>query len=462
MKIIFLVLSVLVVTWAHPAADGFGDDDSSEETPGNLDDTFQFAYAVASPEHGTFHGHQSTRDEAGHTSGSYYSLGADGHWRQTIYADKGLGFQALSNQRPAGSPPPQVSAVNYQIFVHPGATAVSASGSGPIDTEALIGQPVASAAPIAAPQVSFDVRNEANEHSFPQPSGSSAAAPAPVLPSSLSAAAALTAPAAAIQTSTVASVSPVVVAQTGAVPVSPVSVSVQQATPSPISFVTPAPPPVNVAVQAAPQPTINVQQIPLAPIDVRLQAAPSPTINVQTPQPPPVSVRLQATPAPPINIQAARPPPVNIAIRNQAPGPITLQTARPSPVNVAVLGSPQGSINVHGVAHPPLNAGVRAAPSGVRQAVLSPINLAGLTSPAGPVTVGQGAPINLAVRTPSSGSVLAGGAGPVGGFQNTRRGVVAATTIPVGGLSVGSRGSFARGIPFGTRLVGSRPVGNLI
>ncbi|XP_064102482.1 uncharacterized protein LOC135212718 [Macrobrachium nipponense] len=461
MKLIFLVLSVLVVAWAHPAADG--DDDSSEETPGNSDDTFQFAYAVASPEHGTFHGHQSTRDEAGHTSGSYYSLGADGHWRQTIYADKGLGFQALSNQRPAGSPPPQVSAVNYQIFVHPGATAVSASGSGPINTEALIGQPAASAAPIAAPQVSFDVRNEANEeHSFLQPGGSSAAAPAPVLPSSLSAAAALPAPAPAIQTSTVASVSPVVSAQTGAAPLSPISVSVQQATPAPISFVTPAPPRVNVAVQAAPQPTINVQQIPIAPIEVRLQAAPSPSINVQAPQAPPVSVRLQATPAPPINIQAARPSPINIAVRNQAPGPITLQAARPSPVNVALLGSSQGSINVHGIAHPPLNVGVRTPTSSVRPAVLSPINLAAVhTSQAGPVTVGQGAPVNLAVRT-SSGSALAGGAGLLGGFQNTRRGVVAATTVPVGGLPVGGRGSFARGIPFGTRLVGSRPVGNLI
>ncbi|KAK7021876.1 hypothetical protein SK128_001535 [Halocaridina rubra] len=107
------------------------------ETPGHEDDAFQFAYAVASPEHGTYHGHQSTRDLEGQTSGSYYVLAADGNWRQTIYADRSLGFQAVSNQRPAGAPPPQASAVNYQIFVHPGATAVSASGSGPLTPEAF-------------------------------------------------------------------------------------------------------------------------------------------------------------------------------------------------------------------------------------------------------------------------------------------------------------------------------------
>merc|ERR1719369_2097373 len=69
-------------------------------------------------------------DEYGHTSGSYYLLGADGQWSQTIYADKGLGYQTVYNQRPAGAPPPQVSEVTYQIFVHPGATAISAQGGG--------------------------------------------------------------------------------------------------------------------------------------------------------------------------------------------------------------------------------------------------------------------------------------------------------------------------------------------
>ncbi|XP_066950421.1 BCL-6 corepressor-like protein 1 [Macrobrachium rosenbergii] len=138
MEIIWLVLCVAAgIIKGQPVEPVYSTPDLSAvrsepaETPGDADDAFQFAYAVASPEHGTYHGHQATRDQQGHTSGSYYALGADGNWRQTIYADKGQGFQALSNQRPAGSPPPQVSAVNYQIFVHPGATAISASGSGP-------------------------------------------------------------------------------------------------------------------------------------------------------------------------------------------------------------------------------------------------------------------------------------------------------------------------------------------
>jgi len=92
------------------------------------DSAYQFAYAVASPEYGDYHGHQQSMDEYGHTSGSYYLLGADGQWSQTIYADKGLGYQTVYNQRPAGAPPPQVSEVTYQIFVHPGATAISAQG----------------------------------------------------------------------------------------------------------------------------------------------------------------------------------------------------------------------------------------------------------------------------------------------------------------------------------------------
>jgi len=100
------------------------------EIEGNLDDAYQFAYAVASPEHGDYHGHQQSRDENGFTSGSYYLLGADGQWSQTIFADKGAGYQAIYNQRPAGAPPPQVSEVTYQIFVHPGATAISAQGGG--------------------------------------------------------------------------------------------------------------------------------------------------------------------------------------------------------------------------------------------------------------------------------------------------------------------------------------------
>merc|ERR1712033_94630 len=100
------------------------------EIEGHLDDAYQFAYAVASPEHGDYHGHQQSRDENGFTSGSYYLLGADGQWSQTIFADKGSGYQALYNQRPAGAPPPQVSEVSYQIFVHPGATAISAQGGG--------------------------------------------------------------------------------------------------------------------------------------------------------------------------------------------------------------------------------------------------------------------------------------------------------------------------------------------
>ncbi|XP_064102480.1 mucin-2-like [Macrobrachium nipponense] len=138
MEIIWLVLCVAAgIVKGQPVELAYSTPDLSAvrsepaETPGHADDAFQFAYAVASPEHGTYHGHQATRDQQGHTSGSYYALGADGNWRQTIYADQGKGFQALSNQRPAGSPPPQVSAVNYQIFVHPGATAISASGSGP-------------------------------------------------------------------------------------------------------------------------------------------------------------------------------------------------------------------------------------------------------------------------------------------------------------------------------------------
>jgi len=94
------------------------------------DSAYQFAYAVASPEYGDYHGHQQSMDEYGHTSGSYYLLGADGQWSQTIYADKGLGYQTVYNQRPAGAPPPQVSEVTYQIFVHPGATAISAQGGG--------------------------------------------------------------------------------------------------------------------------------------------------------------------------------------------------------------------------------------------------------------------------------------------------------------------------------------------
>jgi len=107
-----------------------------EEIPGDLDDAYQFAYAVASPEHGDYHGHQQSRDENGFTSGSYYLLGADGQWSQTIFADKGAGYQALYNQRPAGAPPPQVSEVSYQVFVHPGATAISAQGGVPTQPEA--------------------------------------------------------------------------------------------------------------------------------------------------------------------------------------------------------------------------------------------------------------------------------------------------------------------------------------
>jgi len=107
-----------------------------EEIPGDLDDAYQFAYAVASPEHGDYHGHQQSRDENGFTSGSYYLLGADGQWSQTIFADKGAGYQALYNQRPAGAPPPQVSEVSYQVFVHPGATAISAQGGVPQPPEA--------------------------------------------------------------------------------------------------------------------------------------------------------------------------------------------------------------------------------------------------------------------------------------------------------------------------------------
>ncbi|XP_068200459.1 mucin-5AC-like, partial [Palaemon carinicauda] len=131
-----ICVAATVVT-AHPVEVTYSTPDltalrsESAETPGHADDAFQFAYAVASPEHGTYHGHQARRDQQGQTSGSYYALGSDGHWRQTIYADKGKGFLALSDQRPAGSPPPQFSEVNYQIFVHPGATAISASGSRP-------------------------------------------------------------------------------------------------------------------------------------------------------------------------------------------------------------------------------------------------------------------------------------------------------------------------------------------
>jgi len=121
-----IVLSVsAVVTLAFPQYV------EPDEIPGHLDDAYQFAYAVASPEHGDYHGHQQSRDENGFTSGSYYLLGADGQWSQTIFADKGAGYQALYNQRPAGAPPPQVSEVSYQIFVHPGATAISAQGGAP-------------------------------------------------------------------------------------------------------------------------------------------------------------------------------------------------------------------------------------------------------------------------------------------------------------------------------------------
>ncbi|CAL4142449.1 unnamed protein product, partial [Meganyctiphanes norvegica] len=119
------VLSVSVVALGRPRYI------EPAELEGHLDDAYQFAYAVASPEHGDYHGHQQSRDENGFTSGSYYLLGADGQWSQTIFADKGAGYQALYNQRPAGAPPPQVSEVSYQIFVHPGATAISAQGGTP-------------------------------------------------------------------------------------------------------------------------------------------------------------------------------------------------------------------------------------------------------------------------------------------------------------------------------------------
>ncbi|XP_068209586.1 uncharacterized protein [Palaemon carinicauda] len=506
MKIILLISSILAVTCAHPAADENGYDDSSEETPGNLDDTFQFAYAVASPEHGTYHGHQSTRDDQGHTSGSYYSLGADGHWRQTIYADKGLGFQALSNQQPAESPPSQVSDVNYQIFVHPGATAVSSSGSGPFDTAALIGQPVASAGPIAAPQVSFDVRNEVEEReNLEENGGSGAATPAPVLPSSLAAAAAPTAPAAAaqigsaplspssvvfqeaapvgpgaaVQTTSTVFATPVAAAQTGAALSSPVSVNFQQAAPGPINFGTPAP--VNVAIQSSPQPAINVQPVLPPPIDIRLQTAAAPAINVQPARPSPVNVRLQAapspvinvqapqlspvstlqaTPAPVINVQATRPSPLNIAVRNQAPGLVSFQ-------GPALRGSIRRPINVQGAALSPVNVAVRTSssrPISLQGASRFPVNVGVRTSPAGQVRINQAAlsPINFAVRNPTAGPVFLRGARPAGTFQNAGRGVVAVTTIPLGILSGGTRGSFVREIPFGTRLVGNRHFGTFI
>jgi len=118
-----VVMSVMCLARPQVGADERG-------IPQFWDSAYQFAYAVAAPEYGDYHGHQQSMDEYGHTSGSYYLLGADGQWSQTIYADKGLGYQTVYNQRPAGAPPPQVSEVTYQIFVHPGATAISAQGSG--------------------------------------------------------------------------------------------------------------------------------------------------------------------------------------------------------------------------------------------------------------------------------------------------------------------------------------------
>merc|ERR1712121_135162 len=127
--IIVLSMSVVVTL-------GFPQYVEPPEIEGHLDDAYQFAYAVASPEHGDYHGHQQSRDENGFTSGSYYLLGADGQWSQTNFADKGAGYQALYNQRPAGAPPPQVSEVSYQIFFHPSATAISAQGGVPAPPEA--------------------------------------------------------------------------------------------------------------------------------------------------------------------------------------------------------------------------------------------------------------------------------------------------------------------------------------
>ncbi|KAK7021874.1 hypothetical protein SK128_001533 [Halocaridina rubra] len=517
MKLLILVLSVVAVTWSRPDSfERYGGNDSSEETPGNLDDTFQFAYAVASPEHGTFHGHQSTRDDDGHTTGSYYTLGADGQWRQTIYADKGLGYQAVTNQRPAGSPPPQASAVSYQIFVHPGATAVSASGSGPIDTSRLIGRPVTSVArPSSASNFNVDIRSQEGEEGGEESaaeteSEGSSGASGPVLSANLASAGPSTSPVRVIVQQPPAQrpitlrappPRPVNVAVQAA---SPPAINVQSAPPTPVNVrlqsalvpainVQPAlPTPVNVRLQAAPAPANNVQLVPPTPVNVRLQAAPAPAINVQPAPPTPVNVRLLAAPPPAINVQTARPTPVNFRLQaapapasnvqaarpshvsvglQAAPAPaINVQAARPSPENVRVQAVPSPTVKLQAAPPSPINVAIRnqnAKPINIQEPTSRPVNVAAQTLAQGPVTLHQSAPTFNAQVIRTQGQQQAGrsGGGNVRIFSLNLLGlnslpvgssVIPATTVPATrGRSRGVNKSgiaFARAVPFGDKI----------
>ena len=77
---------------------------------------YQFSYTVASPEHGTYLGHQESKNSRGVTQGSYYLFGADGQWHQTIYDERGSGYHVITQNSPANKPPPQASSMSHSTI----------------------------------------------------------------------------------------------------------------------------------------------------------------------------------------------------------------------------------------------------------------------------------------------------------------------------------------------------------
>ncbi|CAL4139523.1 unnamed protein product [Meganyctiphanes norvegica] len=98
--------------------------------PQNLDGSYQFSYAVASPENLDYHGHQESRTAFGITSGSYYHLGPDGLWHHTIYYDDGTGIRKIYKKLPPESPPPEFTGFSHQLLPHSVPQSSKSSGLG--------------------------------------------------------------------------------------------------------------------------------------------------------------------------------------------------------------------------------------------------------------------------------------------------------------------------------------------
>lgn len=87
------------------------------ESEQNIKSPYDFAYNVFIPESGNYHGHHQTQDENGRTSGTYYLMGADGHWHETTFSDFGGGFQALTRTRAMNSLPEMVKSADNGLAV---------------------------------------------------------------------------------------------------------------------------------------------------------------------------------------------------------------------------------------------------------------------------------------------------------------------------------------------------------